>query len=186
MSEKFKLTLTTKVINGKTYGASPCVVTLFGSNIDGFAVCCNQEKWISSRDDCIEWLRVRGLSAINADLLLDLGTAVDQARKPAVPSLSEQEDAGLFNEEMQKFVDGVIEDVRSGHIDSQYRARKSLIGGIDEWVKDMDKSLVLRYAFQALEVDPPDIRVYLANATVRLCLPLLYQHSAYQRLPETQ
>lgn len=68
-----EVVLWTDQIRGKTYGAAPCVVHFGGGvRIDAWAVCCDEERWVSTEEDVILWLVRHGLSEHEAqDLLLE-------------------------------------------------------------------------------------------------------------------
>ncbi len=108
--QSFPLTLLTTQIREERYGAAPCTVTLFGAQVDAIAVTAGQDnKHVNTREHATSWLTEHGLNVWEAGLLIDLAIEVDKHR---VPTLSEQEIAGQYEEEAQKIIDGVAEDIR--------------------------------------------------------------------------
>jgi len=67
-----------------------------------------------------------------------------------VSDLKEQEEQGLYQEEVQKLVDGVVEDIRNGHVRSHLKALSHLHACVDtSWCLNGDDDnalVVLRWA----------------------------------------
>lgn len=59
-----------KKIRGKRYAAGDCVVNLFGASICAVAVIAGDLKWVSTEEDCIEFLSKRGLTKAEAKRLI--------------------------------------------------------------------------------------------------------------------
>jgi hypothetical protein len=59
--------------NAIEYGAAPCLVNLFGTEIDAIAVTAGDERWICDRKRCQIWLASHGLSMDEADQVIQDG-----------------------------------------------------------------------------------------------------------------
>jgi hypothetical protein len=96
-------------IRGKRFGSTPCVFTPDGTPIDAIAAICDQERWISCREDIKTWLVTKGLTVVEALLLIELGIAQDAA----IPSLQYQDVVGGYQEEVGKIVDSIEDDCKA-------------------------------------------------------------------------
>ena len=121
------VTVPTKLLHGKRYGSKPVNISFGGTDLGPghYAVVCDDLKWVSTRDDCQSKLVQWGLTSTEAELVLDLGDALD-SKKESVPPLDEQEAQGLYDEEVQKMRDGLLEDIKAGGIKSRAIARERL------------------------------------------------------------
>lgn len=80
--------------------------------------------FVGTPPKCRDWLATQGLNPLAAGLLLGLAEA--DAAANAAPALEDQHRAGGVHEEIGKLVDGVVEDIRNGHIPYRRIADSSL------------------------------------------------------------
>jgi hypothetical protein len=83
-----RVTLLCRNIDGKRYGAAAITLTIGGCPIDAVAVIAGDDKWVSSRDDCIDWLSNHGLgfnlaAGLIADALIEQGARAAEKRRQA-------------------------------------------------------------------------------------------------------
>lgn len=112
-----RLTIRCRELKGKRYGAVPVDATIGGTSLgdDLFAVVCDTDKWVSTRADCERWLTGHGLTETEATLVIDMGKLFDENRRlKEREDLAAQEERGLFDEEVGKIIDGVMEDLKAG------------------------------------------------------------------------
>lgn len=135
-----KLILTQVEIRGILYAAAPVVVHLGGSNLSmgepTFAVACEmrpaadlttgRQKHINLRSYCEGWLCDRGLSDVEADMLLMLAEAADAGRAEKVPPLIVQESKGGYEEEVQKMIDEIESSIADGFLKTRQEAWTAL------------------------------------------------------------
>lgn len=87
-------------------------------------------------------------------------------------SLKEQEEQGLYQEEVQKLVDGVVEDIRNGHLKSRRVAMEQLMEccGHSRYLKDMASVITVllwskcpSFGFVVMPEITPDTRAELVG-----------------------
>ncbi len=102
-----------------------------------------------------------------------------------VPPLGEQEAEGLFHEEIQKLVDGVVEDIRNGHVPTQDAAVTQLHAAIphSRYATDEVHMLeVIKYRGRSYE----SIEAYLSANLRLISLVLLRKMARTELLKRTE
>ena len=111
---------------------------------------------------------------------------------PDVPPLHEQEASGQLFEMIQKLVDGVLEDIRGGHLKTQAEARDQLREAIrlNKYVASSDLAAdVLKYGVEELRKDERTIfkiQIQELARSVLVCLveTELGKRSEIRKLPK--
>lgn len=70
MSEKFKVTLKSGLVDGKRFGAGRVVITLGNVPMDGIALMAGDDRWVTTEDQAHAWLVDHGMPADKATELL--------------------------------------------------------------------------------------------------------------------
>ncbi len=100
------------------------------------------------------------------------------------PDLATQEDEGQFLEEIQKIVDGVIEDVRGGHVRSRSAARVNAAHAANHSAYAVDPDLAPATFKWGAQPETRERVAEMARRVVWACvLNLLADDETYRGLP---